>query len=104
MTIENIHWVWYWASSSGSFSWTITVGIPNRTVTAQAALAELSGSGEEAFAFINGWCTLPSAGQQLCVIDAQESVITLTNATQVTFEVHVNNMYAKATGMVFIHS
>lgn len=103
MAIENIYSTWYWASSSGPFSWTITVGIPNRTVTAQAALAEIRGNGE-AFAFINGWCTQPSPGQEFCNVDAQESVVTLNNATSVTFEVHVNNMYAKATGMVFIHS
>ena len=104
MAIEDIYWVGYWASSSGSFSWTTTVGIPNRTVTAQAALAEIRGNGE-AFAFINGWCTMSSpSGPRLCAVGAQESVITLNNATQVTFEVHVNNMYAKATGMVFIHS
>src|SRR5258706_3029073 len=103
MAIENIHWAWMWASSSGSFSSTITIGIPNRTVTAHAALSEIGGNGE-ALAFINGWAVNPPVGSPYGVVDAQESVITLNNATQVTFEVHVNNTYAKATGLLFIHS
>jgi hypothetical protein len=103
MAIENIYGTWFWAMSSGSFSHTVTVGIPTRTVTAQAALTEIIGNGQAA-AFVNGWCTMSSPGLQLCGIQADAPLVGLTNATQVTFEVHVNNMFAKAIGMVFIHS
>src|SRR2546428_1571448 len=96
-----------WAISSGTFSWTATVGIPTRTVTAQASLARVDGRGS-AKAFIRSYCYQHSSDQVLCPVspdaDSADSVVDIYNAISVTFEVQVRDAYAYATGLVFFHS
>jgi hypothetical protein len=102
--ISDIRWVWLWAVSSGTLSSTYSVGIPNKTVIAQISLARVSGNGS-AKAFIREYCYQHSSDQILCAFepnpDDAPSVIKINNATTITFEVQVNNMYGYATGMVF---
>jgi len=116
--INYIHWAWFWAwVRNGTHSSTITVRIPNRRVTAQASLSRVSwdseGKPRYAKAFIRTYCYYHSSDQRLCPYysnpDSAPSVVTINNASSITFEIRVRassggaEMYGYGTGMVFVH-
>jgi hypothetical protein len=102
--ISDIRWLWLWAVSSGTHSSTYSVEVPNKTVIAQISLARVSGIGS-AKAFIRQYCSQRSSDQIVCAFepnpDDAPSVIKIDNATTITFEVQVKNMFGYATAMVF---
>lgn len=104
--IDYIDWVWLWARSSGTISATFRVGIPSRNVDVQTSLARVVGGGS-AKAFIREYCYQHSHDQVLCAFspdpESAPSVTTINNARSITFELQVNNMYAFATGLVFVY-
>jgi hypothetical protein len=94
----------------------LTVYLGNETITAQIALSRVSGSGT-AKAQIFNYCyqsPLSFSTKEVCSpatldlhnavnLTANQSVVFVRHATQITFNLVVQDMFAAAIAMVFVH-